>query len=229
MTESNWEGKRCPTSRRRFWEGWFSYRDILHLGMMALLFWSLSLISFIKLYELKSHKDCYSCGIQNDIKLVYLASYHRCLPRIDQAPSPNPLGTRFFPPCFGHWATCPPPWALWPLRPRTQPENRGRSTQNHRRGKTKRPHSERDSKEIILNQPRSEKIQHQCHLRCLWNLTHPGTPSQEHFAHDLWNTFEAKFPAPIFGCQTSHNNRFNRCKSVFKNNDSWQDTIPHTG
>ena len=96
-------------------------------------------------YELKSHKDCYSCGIQNDIKLIYLASYHRnrCLPRIDQAPiHPNPLGTRFFPPCLGHWATCPPPWALWPLRPRTQPENRGRSTQNHRRGKTKRPHSE---------------------------------------------------------------------------------------
>ena len=63
------------------------------------------------------------------------------------------------------------------------------------------------------DQSRSEKIQHQCHLRCLWNLTHPGTPSQEHFAHDLWNTFEAKFPAPIFGCQTSHNNG---CKSVFK-------------
>lgn len=114
------------------------------------------------------------------------------------SPSPNPLRTRFFPPCLGHWATCPQPWALWPLRPRTQPENRGRSTQNHRRGKTKRPHSERDSKEIILNQPRSEKIQHQCHLRCLWNLTHPGTPSQEHFAHDLWNNIRSKIPSTHF-------------------------------
>ena len=44
----NWEGKRCPTSRPEIW-GDDKYHDILHLGMMAVLF----------RYELKSHKDWY--------------------------------------------------------------------------------------------------------------------------------------------------------------------------
>lgn len=91
MTESNWEGKRYPTSRRRFWEGWFSYRDILHLGMMAVgsafLIPQFDLLHQIVWIE-EPQGSLYSCGIQNDIKLIYLASYHRnrCLPRIHQAP-----------------------------------------------------------------------------------------------------------------------------------------------
>ncbi len=44
----NGEGKRCPTSRPEIW-GDDKYHDILHLGMMAVLF----------RYELKSHKDWY--------------------------------------------------------------------------------------------------------------------------------------------------------------------------